>query len=115
MDDMYVPIELVRCGLAEDYIRLIERKDTSYKKELDAIQKHSDLSRKLYETMSGGMSKRNRPHVCAYSLGVDRVWTHAMMVAELSNELAEMAGKIVEARSEYNAIEAELEALGNDD
>lgn len=105
---MDIPIEVVRKGLAEDYIRLYEKTDITEKKLYKIKNKHSEHIRKLYKVVTGDSAFfANGQSV--YIGG--KIWEHALIIEQLSKELVEIAAEYMDIKAENDQAQENFKLI----
>ncbi|MDT0160408.1 hypothetical protein [Bacillus sp. AG4(2022)] len=109
---MNIPIEVVRNNKVEEYVELVNRNRELYEEETKLARRHNELLELIHKLVESDHPRSKQGSVkTVYSLGKKRVWSHALTVHEITNELVELAGKLSENFNAKQTVEKELESI----
>ncbi|WP_102271344.1 hypothetical protein [Cytobacillus massiliigabonensis] len=100
-----VPLEVIEEGLTDEYVRVETASQKTYSDKYEVESRYNQLIGDLHIALTT-RDNRRREYVDSFYLG-ERVWSHALVVEELSKQLVEAAGQLVEARKAHEQASAE--------
>ena len=111
---MNVPIEVVRAGKAEEYVRLktalADKDDALYKVERALHNRIGGLEKAFEKTFGVYTYTLNElPEVDEYT-----AWTTALVIEDISKQLTEAAGRLMEARAAYKQAKIDFEKINRE-
>lgn len=116
---MKIPLNVVRKGLTDNYVKLIEELEGLENEIYTFTIKCRYLNEQIFKYVS---RKTFNQRLCpanvisdglvSYADGEEMtVWKHANIIVELSKELVGISGKLTELINKRLSIESELEAM----
>lgn len=120
---MNVPIEIVRRGKSEEYVRLQDMLNELKSKYMSTCERFGEAIREMVGYTYGTERSYHQGHAYVAHTGKVRgpnkdgisvetnVWTYSQMIQNTSESLTELAGELVDINVEIAKVESELRRL----
>lgn len=109
---MNVPIEAVRAGKAEEYVRLAAKKEEA----LEALDKAEDVVSECTVKLRDIIAEKFKIwHGYELRMLSDTtVWLKSLALEEASKQLTEAAGRLMDARAAYKQAKIDFEKINRE-
>lgn len=117
---MYVPLEVVKKGKTEEYVRLIEKRDELNSKISGLKYEYRKIVTCIFNELVPNTYYNEEKYLKTYGakryfeeyyIGDHNVWKQSVMIEGLSKQLLEISGDIAKTRLEIEENDNKLEEL----